>query len=336
MTLWAAIVAGGSGTRFWPLSTPERPKQLLPLAGDRPLVVQAVERLEGLVPPERILILTGALLAERIAALVPQVPRAQVLVEPRAASTAPALAWAAQWISRRDPGAQMLSLHADWAVGDDRAFRAAATHALGVAAEQDVLVTVGIKPTRNETGYGYIVPGKPSGSARTVKRFIEKPSPTRAALLRRRGALWNSGLFAWSAARFLGEAGAYAKELAAGWTALTNGDAPRFFAAVTPVAVDVAVLERTPRLAVVTGTFAWDDIGSWDALLRIRLRDARGNVTVGHVTLGDDVRNSLIWAETEALAVVGVEGMVVVHANGHTLVMPTGRPEKLKALVQSL
>jgi len=86
----------------------------------------------------------------------------------------------------------------------------------------------------------------------------------------------------------------------------------------------------------VTGTFAWDDIGSWDALLRIRLRDARGNVTVGHVTLGDDVRNSLIWAETEALAVVGVEGMVVVHANGHTLVMPTGRPEKLKALVQSL
>ena len=104
MTPWAAIVAGGSGTRFWPLSTPERPKQLLPLAGDRPLVVQAVERLEGLVPPERILIITGALLAERIAALVPQVPRTQVLVEPRAASTAPALAWAAQWISRHDPG----------------------------------------------------------------------------------------------------------------------------------------------------------------------------------------------------------------------------------------
>src|SRR5207245_2599502 len=163
MTLWAAIVAGGSGTRFWPLSTPERPKQLLPLAGDRPLVVQAVERLEGLVPPERILILTGALLAERIAALVPQVPRAQVLVEPRAASTAPALAWAAQWISRRDPGAQMLSLHADWAVGDDRAFRAAARNALGVAAEYDVLVTVGVKPNRNETAYGYLVPGKSLG-----------------------------------------------------------------------------------------------------------------------------------------------------------------------------
>src|SRR5213595_2305034 len=270
MSAWAAILAGGAGTRFWPLSTPERPKQLLPLVGDRPLLVQAVERLDGLVPPERILILTGPFLVDQVAALVPEVPRANVIAEPRAASTAPALVWAAHRIGKTDPGAQMLSLHADWAVGDDHAFRAAATHALGVAREHDVLVTVGVKPTRNETGYGYIVPGKPLGSARKVMRFIEKPSPGRAALLRRRGALWNSGLFAWSAARFLGEAGAYAEELAPGWPALTNGDAPRFFAAVTPVAVDVAVLERTTRLAVVTGAFSWDDIGSWDALLRIR------------------------------------------------------------------
>src|SRR3989441_5828251 len=247
MTPWAAIVAGGSGTRFWPLSTPERPKQLLPLAGDRPLVVQAVERLEGLVPPERILILTGALLAERIAALVPQVPRAQVLVEPRAASTAPALAWAAQWISRRDPGAQMLSLHADWAVGDDRAFRSAARSALGVAEDYDVLVTVGVKPTRNDTGYGYIVPGKPLGAGRTVRRFVEKPSAARAALLRQRGALWNTGLFAWGVARFLGEAGAYARELRGGWPALSAGDVAGYFARVRPGALDVAVPERTQR-----------------------------------------------------------------------------------------
>ena len=288
------------------------------------------------MPPERTLILTGPSLVDRVATTVPDVPEANIFAEPRAASTAPALAWAAHWIAKHDPGGQMLSLHADWAVGDDSAFRAAATHALGVAAEQDVLVTVGIKPTRNETAYGYIVPGAPAGSARKVKRFIEKPSPARAALLRRRGALWNSGLFAWSAARFLGEAGAYAEELAPGWPALSNGDAPRFFAAVTPVAVDVAVLERTTRLAVVTGTFAWDDIGSWDALLRVRRRDARGNVTVGNVTLGDDVKNSVIWADSEDLAVVGIEDMVIVRANGYTLVMPTGRPDKLKALVQRL
>jgi mannose-1-phosphate guanylyltransferase len=336
VSTWAAILAGGSGTRFWPLSTPERPKQLLPLTGDRPLLAQAVARLRGLVPPERTLILTGPSLVDSVAATVPEVPVANIFAEPRAASTAPALAWAAHWIAKHDPGAQMLSLHADWAIADDRAFRAAATHALGVAAEQDVLVTVGVKPTRNETGYGYIVPGKPLGSARKVQRFVEKPSPARATLLRRRGALWNTGLFAWSAARFLGEAGAYADELAPGWPALTNGDAPRFFAAVTPVAVDVAVLERTTRLAVVTGAFAWDDIGSWDALLRVRRRDARGNVTVGTVTLSDDVKNSVVWAENEDIAVSGVEDMVVVRANGHTLVMPTGHPDKLKALVQKL
>ncbi|HEU5261447.1 MAG TPA: sugar phosphate nucleotidyltransferase [Gemmatimonadales bacterium] len=336
MSLWAAILAGGSGTRFWPLSTPQRPKQLLPLAGDRPLLVQAVDRLDGLVPPERILILTGPFLVDQVAAVVPQIPHAQILSEPRAASTAPALAWAAHWISQRDPGAQMVSLHADWAVGDDRAFRAAARNALGVAQEYDVLVTVGVKPDRNETGYGYIVPGKPLGSARTVRRFVEKPSAARAALLRRRGALWNTGLFAWGVARFLGEAGAYARELRAGWPKLSAGDVAGFFAAVTPGSVDIAVLERTKRLAVVTGTFRWDDIGSWDALLRIRPTDPRGNVIVGNVTLSEDVRRSLVWSENEHLAVVGLENMIVVRANGHTLVMSTGRAEHLKELVQRL
>jgi mannose-1-phosphate guanylyltransferase len=336
VSTWAVILAGGAGTRFWPLSTTERPKQFLPLAGDRPLIVQAVARLHGLVPAERVLVLTGPFLVDRVAEAVPEVPRPNIFAEPRAASTAPALAWAAHWIAKHDPGGQMLSLHADWAIGDDRAFRAAATHALAIAAEHDVLVTVGVKPSRNETGYGYIVSGKPLGSARRVQRFVEKPSPARAALLRRRGALWNTGLFAWGVARFLGEAGAYARELAAGWPALSAGDVPRFFGAVTPVAVDVAVLERTQRLAVVTGAFPWDDIGSWDALLRIRRSDARGNVTVGNVTLGDDVRRSVIWSESEHVTVIGVQDAVVVRANGHTLVMQTGQAERLKALVPRL
>jgi mannose-1-phosphate guanylyltransferase len=336
VSVWAAILAGGSGTRFWPLSTPERPKQLLPLAGDRPLLVQAVERLDGLVPPERTLILTGPFLVDQVARVLPQIPRGQVFAEPRAASTAPALVWAAHWISQRDPGAHLLSLHADWAIQDDRAFRAAARQALAVATEYDVLVTVGVKPTRNETGYGYIVPGKPLGDARPVRRFVEKPSVARAALLRQRGALWNTGLFAWGVARFLGEAGAYARELKPGWGALAAGDVAGFFGAVRPAAVDVAVLERTKRLAVVLGTFRWDDIGSWDALLRIREPDARGNVVVGNVTLADDVRRSVIWSESEHVAAIGLEDMIVVRANGHTLVMPTGRGERLKQLVQRL
>jgi len=338
VSTWAAILAGGSGTRFWPLSTAERPKQLLPLAGDRPLLAQAVQRLTGIVPPDRVLILTGPYLVEQVAAAVPEVPRSQILAEPRAASTAPALAWAAQEIARRDPGADMLSLHSDWAVGDDAAFRAAATRAVEIARAHDLLVTVGVKPSRDETGYGYIVPGARLGKtpARKVRRFVEKPSPARARLLRRSGALWNTGLFAWSTGRFLAEARAHAAELRAGWAALADGDVAQFFARVTPVAVDVAVLERTARLAVLAGKFRWDDIGSWDALLRIRKPDARGNVVVGRVTLGDDVRRSVIWTDDEHLAVTGVTDMVVVRANGHTLVIPTGQAERLKALVQRL
>jgi mannose-1-phosphate guanylyltransferase len=336
VSIWAAILAGGSGTRFWPLSTPERPKQLLPLTGDRPLLAQAVRRLEGLVPPERTLVLTGPFLVDQVATLVPQIPRSSIIAEPRAASTAPALAWAAHRIAKEDPGAQMLSLHADWAIDDDRAFRAAAGHALGVARDHDVLVTVGVKPTRNETGYGYIIPGKPLGSARAVRRFVEKPTAGRAALLRRRGALWNTGLFAWSVARFLGEAGAYAEELKRAWPALTAGDMAGFFAAAKAVPVDVAVLERTRRLAVVVGAFDWDDIGSWDALRRVRRSDAHGNVIIGNVTLGDDVADCVLWAEDENLAVTGLRDTVVVRANGYTLVMPAGQAERLKLLVQHL
>ena len=336
MSVWAAILAGGAGTRFWPLSTPERPKQLLPLTGDRPLLAQAVERLRGLVAPECVLILTGPFLVDRVAAALPQVSPRHILAEPRAASTAPALVWAAHWIAQQDPGAQMVSQHADWAVGDDAAFRAAATRALAVAEQHDVLVTVGVKPSRNETGYGYIVPGRPLGRGKRVQRFVEKPTATRATVLRRRGALWNTGLFAWGVARFLVEAKAHARELRRGWPALAAGDVTGFFAAVEPAAVDVAVLERTARLAVVAGAFTWDDIGSWDALLRIRTPDAKGNVVIGNVTLGDDVRRSVIWAEGEHLAVLGVQDMIVVRANGHTLVMPTGRAERLKALVPGL
>lgn len=334
MSVWAVILAGGSGTRFWPLSTPERPKQFLPLTGDRPLVAQAVRRLAGLIRADQIVVVTGPALVDRLLEVVPEIPQSQVLVEPRAASTAPALTWATQWIAARDPGAQLLSLHADWAVGDDRAFADAARRALAVAHAHDVLVTVGVRPTRDETGYGYIVPGPRLGRGRRVRRFEEKPTRQRAQRLRRLGALWNTGLFAWGAQRFLAEARAHGRELRAGWPALASGDAAGFFAAITPVAVDVAVLERTERLAVVAGRFPWDDIGSWDALRRLRPRDARGNVVVGDVTVGPDVHDCVLWSEGESLTVIGARDLIVVRANGRILVTPPGRAEQIKALVQ--
>lgn len=333
---WAAILAGGVGSRFWPVSTPQRPKQLVPLAGEQPLLVDAVRRLDDLIPPDRILLVTGAAVASALARLLPDIPRDQVLVEPSPKSTAPALAWAAEEVRRRDPGATLLSLHADWAVADAPGFRRTAAVALTVAERHDVLVTVGVKPTRPETGYGYIVPGARLGSqARRVRQFVEKPSARRAAALRRRGALWNCGLFAWSVERFLAETRAHARELRAALPALGAGDVAGFFATSAAIAVDIAVLERSDRVAVVRGAFGWDDVGTWAALRRVRRTDRHGNVTVGPAAL-HDARACVVWAEDGRVVLDGVRDLVVVRANGVTLVTTQDRAADLKRLLEAL
>src|ERR671919_1074296 len=177
---WAVLLAGGSGTRFWPLSTPENPKQLLPLAGSSSSAEDAVERLVGLIPRERMLVVAGAGLAGRLRDRL-KLPAENMLVESRPASTAPALIWATWEAQRRDPDAEVLSLHADWAVGDAASFRRTADTALGTARRYERLVTVGVVPSRPETGYGYIVPGVPlDDGAQTVARFSEKPDAATA------------------------------------------------------------------------------------------------------------------------------------------------------------
>lgn len=332
---WAVIVAGGSGTRFWPLSTPARPKQLLPLASTRPLAVDTLQRLEGLIPPERTLLVTGAALAGPLGTAL-GLPKGNILVEPRAASTAPALVWATAEIARRDPDAVVLSLHADWSVPEAAAFRRDADCGLRTAAEHDVIVTVGIVPSRPETGYGYIVPGKElDGSARQVARFTEKPDAATAAKLIAEGALWNSGLFAWSAKRLRQEVEAHAKELAPALAALDQNDVAGFFAKLTPVSIDVGVLERSGRVAVVPGHFAWDDVGTWDALRRTLPADAQGNVTHGEVHL-KDAEGNVVWSDGDPIVVRGVKDLVVVHANGRILVMPRAMAADLKSLVDPL
>jgi len=332
---WAVIVAGGSGTRFWPLSTPARPKQLLPLASPRPLAVDALQRLEGLIPPERTLLVTGAALAGPLGAAL-GLPKENILVEPRAANTAPALLWATCEAARRDPDAVVLSLHADWSVPDSAAFRRDAAIALAAAALHDRLVTVGIVPTRPETGYGYIVPGAPLGAdAQQVARFTEKPDAATAAKLIGEGALWNSGLFAWSARRLRQEVDAHAKELHPGMAALDRNDVAGFFAALTPVSIDVGVLERSKLVAVVPGRFAWDDVGTWDALSRTLPADAQGNVTHGEVHLRESEGN-VVWSDGDPIVVRGVKDLVIVKANGRILVMPRAMAAELKTLVDPL
>jgi mannose-1-phosphate guanylyltransferase len=332
---WAVILAGGSGSRFWPLSTPSHPKQVLPLSGDRSTAEEAFARLEGLVPRERILLVTGAALAEPLQKLL-GINRENLLIEPRAASTGPALIWATWEAFHRDPEAEVLSLHADWAVRDADAFRRAADLALRTAKAHNTLVTVGIVPSRPETGYGYIVPG-PSldDQARTVARFSEKPDAATALTLLAEGALWNSGLFAWTATTLLEQTRLHTPEIAPHLAALEAGDVPRFFQQVTPISIDVGLLERSNAVAVVPGIFPWDDIGTWDALARTNKRDARGNVIRGPVYIQDS-HDCICWSDGEPIVVTGAQELVVVHANGRTLVMHRSKAADLKKVLDTL
>ena len=332
---WAVLLAGGSGTRFWPLSTPQTPKQLLPLAGAGSTAEDAVERLTGLIPRERVLVVAGEALAPRLRTLL-NLPAENFLIEPRAASTAPALIWATWEAQRRDPDAEVLSLHADWAVGDAAAFRRTADVALTIARAHDRLVTVGVVPSRPETGYGYIVPGAPlDGGARTVARFSEKPDAATALDLMAAGALWNSGLFAWTARRLLSEVARHTPEVAAALPNLQAGDVAAFFRAVTPISIDIGLLERSDTVAVVTGAFAWDDVGTWQALARVRPKDPSGNVVVGRGVLQES-HDCIVWSEHDAVVLCGVKDLVVVQANGRILVMPTERAAQMKQLLDAL
>lgn len=332
---WAVILAGGSGSRFWPLSTPSAPKQLLKLLGEQSTAEQTATRLDGLVPPERRLVVTGPGLAEPLRQAF-GIPASNILIEPRAASTAPALVWATAVALQQDPKAEVLSLHADWVIREESAFRHTADQALQTAVHHRRLVTVGIVPSRPETGYGYIVPGQPlDGVARSVTRFTEKPDAATALDLMASGALWNSGLFAWTGEVLMEQIRACTPELARHLPALDKGDTEAFFAGVTPVSIDVGLLERSSEVAVVPGRFTWDDVGTWDALARVRPQDPHGNVTHGTVHLADS-KDCVAWSSGDPIVLCGVSDLVVVHANGRILVMPRSQAAGLKTLLDQL
>jgi len=336
MSRWAVVLAGGVGSRFWPLSTSTRPKQLLPLVDDRPMLVAALDRIEPLVPAERTLILTNASLRDIVRKHVPRVPAQNVIAEPRAVGTGGALAWAATEIQRRDgPDAIMISIHADWAIGDDAGFRAALDSAAAIADREHALVTVGVVPTRPDTGFGYIRPGVPLGDgAFKVDRFIEKPNRASAERMIGEGGLWNSGIFAWRVGDFLGEVRALTPELSPA-LASANGSADRFFRDATPVTVDVGVLERSEKVVVMPGAFNWDDVGTWAALARVRDRDARGNVASGPVVLVESDDN-VVYAEQADVVLYGVQNLVVVVHDGLTLVTTKESSSDLKTLIANL
>ncbi len=335
--VWVVVLAGGVGSRFWPLSTPENPKQFLPLLSGQPMLRDTLDRLAPIADADRTLVLTNAELADGVRRIAPELPATHVLAEPRPAGTTAALAWAASRIATlAGPDAVMLSVHADWAIGNVPEFRAALTRAAAEAVRTRGLVTVGIVPTHADTGLGYIEVGAPTeGPSRRVARFVEKPKMERAKALVASGALWNSGIFAWSVGVFLDELRAHCPAVATP-LAESGDDAARFFAAVKdPIAVDVGVLERSAGVFVLPGEFGWNDVGTWSALRGVRPRDEHGNVVHGRVHLRE-ASDSVVYAAGADVVLYGVHGLVVVEHEGVVLVTTEEKARNLKPLLEEL
>ena len=340
--LWTVILAGGIGSRFWPASTPSRPKQLLKLGSDNPLIRDTIERILPLVPQERLRILTGAHLAGPILASLPELGPGNLLLEPRAAGTAPVLAWAAAEIERRDPEAVMISLHADHVISPPEAFRDRLALIAELAVRHRRLFTIGAVPDRPETGYGYIRPGAPLPAVDSlpdvgfeVASFVEKPDAATAERYVAEGYLWNTGLFVWRAADLLDQLERHTPELAELIPILREGGTEEFFRRVPNLSIDEGLLERSDRVGVVPSDFSWDDIGAWDSVFRTHPLDEQGNALIGEA-YAVDARGSTLYADDGPIVAFGVDDLVIVRTAGVTFVARRERAPELKNLLAQL
>lgn len=332
----AVVMAGGSGTRFWPLSRSKRPKQFLPLTGGAPLIVETFRRVAGLQP--------WVVCGEAHAALAKKLlKKTRIITEPQARNTAPAIALATAHVAKADPDAEIVVLPSDQHVADVPAFRAALDAALQTARE-GFIVTLGIAPTRPETGYGYIRLGEPVGSARRAAKFVEKPDlETAKGYLASGDYVWNAGMFIFRAQTMLDAFQRHMPELHEALTELAKaigtkryeGALKRLFPKMPATSIDYGVAEKAENIAVVPGSFGWSDVGSFNALPEVRAADANGNVLEGEAIV-IDCTGCVVLAGERPLAVVGMNDTVVVDAGDTVLVLPKSKSQDVRKVVERL
>lgn len=351
MNTYAVIMAGGSGERFWPYSRIKRPKQLLRLADDSlTMLEQAVQRVRSIIPPERVLVVTSAVLQQPIRDVLEIVPPENIIAEPAKRNTAPCLALAAAHILAREGGndALMAVLTADHFIGNEEAFCNDVRLALTAAQQHGSLVTLGITPSRAETGYGYIECGGESDLAgvRHVRSFKEKPdAATAQEYVRHGGFVWNSGMFFWLVStlhatmnKCLPQVGAAIDVMHRQLQHNSSSEVSETFSALPDISIDYGVMERAENVDVVTSSFSWDDIGSWDALLRLLPTDERGNVVIGDAVLVD-CHNSIVVnvsATASVATAVGLHNAVYVITDDAVMVCPNDRSQDVKSIVHAI
>lgn len=342
--LYACVLAGGRGERFWPLSRISRPKQLTNLTGDGTMLRVTVDRLLPAIPAERILVIVSAHLADAVAAELPELSRTQIIAEPEGRNSAPAVALGAHWIAARDPDAVFLLAPSDHVIAGEP-FRAALLEAAAYAAGARDLVTFGMVPTRPETGYGYIEGGDAlSGLIRRATSFREKPDLETARRFLAEGRFfWNSGMFVWhvrtildAVARHLPDLHALLDDVAVGDDgAIPSESLVDFYGHAPSVSIDYGVMEKADNVAVRVSDFPWFDVGSWSALSDVMPADTAGNVTFGPTKLVD-VADSVVYTDGGPIACVGVSGLVVVRVGEVTMVCPKEHAGAVRDLVRAL
>ncbi|MBX7193554.1 MAG: NTP transferase domain-containing protein [Sandaracinaceae bacterium] len=343
--LFAVVMAGGSGTRFWPLSRRLKPKQLLALAEpERTLLASTVERVAPLVPTERVLVVTGHHLAEGTRMALPSLPPINVLAEPIAKNTAPCVAWAAYHALARDPDAVLAVLAADHFVIDGAAYLEVIRRAVTAAADGS-LVTVGIKPSRPETGYGYLEVGGEVGPgfSHTVLRFVEKPDAVRAIEFVQSGRfLWNSGQFFFRADAIVRAFEQHMPELARAMGGVRHAPSraeemrvvDAAYAGAASISIDHGIMEKAERVRVIPGDFGWSDVGSWTTAWELAKKDDAGNAGTAAFV---DARGNFVHAPSgKVVAMLGVSDLVVVDTPDALLVMPRERAQDVRAIVDAL
>lgn len=350
-SIYALILAGGSGTRFWPLSRNVRPKQLLNLFDEETLIEKAVNRLEGLVPPERVLVLTNEAQVEGIRNVLPNLPEENIVAEPARRDTAPAIALAAGWIAARDPEAVMIALPADQLVVKEEAFRTVLTAAAEAADRESAIVTLGIKPDWPCPSYGYIERGAAMNDleltggivAHEVECFREKPSlETAEEYLANGNFSWNAGIFIWSIPTLLSELGEHCPQLHEFIGMLRDADdfagvVENKFPQLEKISIDFALMENAKRILNIEADVGWDDVGGWPSVAKYLNQDESGNATRGTVLSVDAANNIVFSAEgEETIALLGVSDLIVVKTPDAILVANRNDADQIKKLVDAL
>jgi mannose-1-phosphate guanylyltransferase/mannose-6-phosphate isomerase len=342
--LQALILAGGSGTRFWPASRRRRPKQLLPLLGDRSLLRLTFDRLTPLVEPADVWVCTTRELGEAVRRELPELPPEHVLLEPVGRNTAPAIGWSVASMPAQKRSEVVVSLHSDHWIDDEDSFRASLQAAVNAADRGRAVIALGVRPRWAETGYGYleverpIAAGAPGDALHRVVRFQEKPdAATAAAFLAGGRHLWNAGIFVFPGDLLLERLRRYEPAIAEAVTVAAAEPArlDSLYPTIPAIPIDTAVMERLDQLSTVVLDCGWSDLGSWEALAAALADGAASNETRGR-TIAVDAKDNLLWTDDGVVAVLGVEGLAVVQSGRAVLVVPKARSQEVRRIVEEL